>query len=180
MDETSLTVVGIGSPFGDDQAGWAVIERLAAWDPPLQAEFVQSKAPAVDLLQIIGDAKRVVLVDAVAADLPVGSVHRWAGEDITRVSSAVSTHGFDIGQVLALGSRLGLIPQDVVLYGIAVEPAACRPTQPDISARVAGAIEIAAARIVADIHGATAVPLRPVDDSSGHTSWHASFNGSGD
>lgn len=178
MDETPLTIVGIGSPFGDDQAGWAIIERLAAWDPPLQAELVQSKAPAVDLLQIIGNAEHVVLVDAVVAELPTGTVQRWSGDEVTRVSSAVSTHGFDIGQVLALGSRLGLIPDDVVLYGIAVEPAGCRPTQPDISDRVAVAVEIAAARIVNDIQRAT-VPLPSVDDNS-HTPRHPSFNGSGD
>jgi hydrogenase maturation protease len=165
-----VRVIGLGSPYGDDQVGWAVIDRLAAWDHPLHAELVRCRDPAVDLLPALAEAGRVLLVDAVNSGCPPGTVDLWQGEAIASVSAAVSSHGLDAGQILALGTRLGMVPDDLILYGIAVDPAVCTPSQAAMSAPVADAVEAAAARIYADIQATGAVPptAREVDVRPAH------------
>jgi hydrogenase maturation protease len=162
-----VRVIGLGSPYGDDRAGWAVIDRLAAWEQPVPADLLRCTDPALDLLPALVDARRVLLVDAVDCGAPPGTVDLWRGEAIGVVRSALSSHGLDAGQVLALGTRLGMVPDDLTLYGIAVDPAACGPEQSSMSTLVAGAVETAAARIFADIQAAAAGTVQPTVDEIG-------------
>ena len=59
-------VVGIGSPHGDDQAGWLVVERLRDLLPKSSAEFHVAQSPT-DLLNWLEDHETLFLVDAIEA-----------------------------------------------------------------------------------------------------------------
>jgi hydrogenase maturation protease len=156
-----VRVVGVGSPHGDDQVGWAVADRLADRELPSEVGVDRCAAPATEILPLVSGAQRVILVDAVDTGQAAGTVGTWRGREILGVPGAVSSHGLDLGQVLALGTSLGMLPEDVTLYGIAVDPAACRPGTGGMTAAVSQAVCFVADRIAQVLGappGASSIP----------------------
>lgn len=70
----SVRVIGIGSPYGDDQAGWWVANILEQRQLPEGVEVCLLDRPGPALLQSFEGAEHVVLVDA--ADFG-GDVGEW-------------------------------------------------------------------------------------------------------
>ncbi len=64
MSPSATLVVGIGSPHGDDQAGWRVIDLLAQ-SMPGHCQLCRAKVPH-ELLDGLGDVQRMHVVDACA------------------------------------------------------------------------------------------------------------------
>lgn len=63
-DPTPLTILGLGSPWGDDRVGWDVADRLARLLPPTRASIIKLDRPGVDLLRQIAGRACVLLIDA--------------------------------------------------------------------------------------------------------------------
>jgi hydrogenase maturation protease len=72
----------------------------------------------LDALPALETADRVIIIDAMKADGPAGSVYRIAYDDCLRPSVIASLHGFDLSRVLAMTGREGC-PEITV---IGVEP----------------------------------------------------------
>ncbi|HZP92401.1 MAG TPA: hydrogenase maturation protease [Burkholderiales bacterium] len=136
---TALAILGLGSPFGDDRAGWAAAQAcmtadwLRASHGAVRVECLDR--PGLDLLERMAGAHRVVLVDAMRSGATPGTVRRLGPEDLGRTALS-STHGFGVGDALALGRELGRLPAEIVLYGIEAE----RDHGEDLSPPVAAAI----------------------------------------
>ncbi len=128
-------VVGIGSPHGDDQAGWKVIDRLESI-VGRDVELVRAKVPH-QLLDSIQAAKVLHLVDACDQQEPAAVVQRYriegdqidretglaasAGEQQAAVLSGLRsdcTHHVDIVSVLCLARQLDSLPEEVILWMI--------------------------------------------------------------
>ena len=169
MAATGLRVVAIGSHHGDDRVGWQVLERLAALAPP-PARLARCGAPAAELLGLLEGARGAVLVDAVATGGVPGTVGTWRGEAIGGAGAAVSSHGLDVAQVLALGRTLGVLPRRLVLVGITVDPAACAPRRDGLTPAVAAAVGAAARRVAAELAAMAPTPraARPPASPSPH------------
>ena len=141
--ESSATIalIGIGSPYGDDQVGWRVVEAAQTQQLPV-TDAVCCLVPMVDLLPLLACYDVVILVDAVAAEnLPVGTVQCWSGTAIRQVNSVYSSHGFSLANVLALAESLGQLPRLLKLYGIVINPEHLAtlpylPLTPDIEAAI--------------------------------------------
>jgi hydrogenase maturation protease len=73
----------------------------------------------LDALPALEEADRVLIIDAVKADGPAGSVYRIPYDDCLRPSVIASMHGFDFSRVLAMAGRTEC-PEITV---IGVEPA---------------------------------------------------------
>ena len=114
-------IIGIGSPFGADQAGWRAIDLLA--DSGLaDCELIKLDRPGSDLLRYFEDAQDVVLIDAVLTDQAPGSVVRLARDDLSLAACRTSSHGFGVAEALQLAERLELLPPHLLLIGIQVGP----------------------------------------------------------
>ncbi len=144
MNPTTAThMIGIGSPYGDDQVGWHVISALETEPLPAGVRLVRCDAPARQLLQFVQDTRQAILIDAVHSGAAPGTIHRWTGDTLAQAQSALSSHGLDVTSTLALGKTLGVLPPQLVLYGIeiALETLTPAPDRP-LSTAVAAAIPV--------------------------------------
>jgi hydrogenase maturation protease len=125
IDRLGTTVViGLGSPFGDDQAGWQLIDMLQR-RPQVPARLKKVNE-ATQLVDELAGCNKLIIVDACRGVCQVGAVTwlRWPDPRIARRHSQ-STHGVGVCDALLLAERLGRLPAEVEIYGI--EAAECEP-----------------------------------------------------
>jgi hydrogenase maturation protease len=108
----STRVIGVGSPFGDDRAGWEVAAALEAalgseGAPLPRVDIRACDRPGAALVQWLAGVQHVVIVDAaLSPGSPVGSV-RWLAEGELEARRAASSHGFGLAEAVALARALG-------------------------------------------------------------------------
>ncbi len=144
-------VIGVGNPHrGDDGAGLAVAERLAA-RRPAGVDVLRSGGEPASLLDAWRGRERVVVVDATSGAGPPGTIHRFdAGRSPLPVSLRhASTHSFGLAAAVELARVLGRLPPRLVVYGIegrAFEPGA------SLSPEVETAVEDVVARLLREVN----------------------------
>lgn len=120
---TLIKVLGIGSPFGDDQVGWKIAEALKQQDGLPSTVIIESHdRPGARLIDFMGNAELVFLIDAVQTGQEIGTVHRFENNEIDEIKNMISTHDMGIAQALQLGRALDVLPEQVVLYGVEIGP----------------------------------------------------------
>jgi hydrogenase maturation protease len=134
-------VIGIGSPFGDDAAGPAVVERLRAEGLPSGVEALIAQRPD-RLVDALEGVEAAVLVDASVSGLPPGTVHEPERAAL-RAARPLSSHGFGAAEALALAEALGRAPRRLAV--VAVEAASCAGE--GLSATVRAALPEAVRRV---------------------------------
>jgi hydrogenase maturation protease len=133
---TKLRIVGIGSPAGDDQAGWLVVQALArgAWAQrcPPGTRLVALDRPGAQLIGHLEGADVAVLIDALRSGAAPGTIHRVRADWLTEPGPLVSSHGLGVASALALARALGALPATLLIYGIEIDPAATggAPSEP--------------------------------------------------
>jgi hydrogenase maturation protease len=135
---SAVRIVGLGSPFGDDRAGWAAVAALGAAPLPPGVEAIFCANPATELLPALRGARRVVLVDAVAGGDP-GAIVRGDRAALRAGRAGLSSHGVGVDAVLDLAAALGELPPELKLVGVAIDPANAGPAA-SLSAPVAAAV----------------------------------------
>lgn len=115
MNRSRTLVIGIGSPHGDDQAGWLVAERIAR---DHHAAVRQALSPA-DVLDWLQDVDRLIICDACRGLGRVGEVRRWQWplSDMPLLDWS-GTHDVSLPAALELADRLGLLPRHVVIWAV--------------------------------------------------------------
>lgn len=110
-------VLGIGSPHGDDQAAWRLVERLR--NRKERNASMASLSDASQLLDFLDHCDRLIIVDACAGGGSPGTITRLEWPD-ARIEAwhSHSTHGMSVAYALQLAEKLGLLPLKVVLFGI--------------------------------------------------------------
>jgi hydrogenase maturation protease len=138
-------IVGIGNRSrGDDAAGLAVLDLLAG-DIPTGAQLVECRGDVTSVLDTWRGADQVILVDAVVSGAEPGTVHRFDGAAALPASwRSLSSHLVGLGEALALGRTLHMMPQHLAVYGIEVGDTS---TGAEPSAAVVAAAEEVAAEI---------------------------------
>lgn len=127
MSRGWVSVIGVGSPHGDDRLGWVVIEalrqsaRLAPLLPQRLRLDVRDR-PGVMLLSAWQGAHTVILVDAVCCGAEPGSALRLVGADINAPGSSVSTHDYGVAAAVALARALQQLPATLVVLGLEADP----------------------------------------------------------
>jgi hydrogenase maturation protease len=137
-----VVVIGIGSPHGDDRAGWAVIDRLSGIDNSNVAhrEFVLRKASVphdlLDWLEVhspthIIDASRdkvpglrrfsVAHDDAGKLNLsPIGAISKEDPQFFFDSLRSNSTHQIGLLSTLELVAALGRLPRQLYLWTVSI------------------------------------------------------------
>jgi hydrogenase maturation protease len=116
-----VRVLGCGNLLmGNDGIGLRVVEILQKTE--LKGEdldLVDAGVCGLDLLNYFDGAKKVIIVDAVLANSPIGSVHRLDGRDIIKSTeeplNLVSGHDLTITDVLRIGEHVQTLPEIVVI-----------------------------------------------------------------
>lgn len=138
-----IKVLGIGSPFGDDQAGWKVAEALKkhiSMYPHISQQIIieSHDRPGVRLIELMNGASTVFIIDAVKSNSEAGTIHRFKNNDIFESENRLSTHAMGVPEALQLGSALQALPDNIILYGIEIDTIVFGTT---LSPRVESAIE---------------------------------------
>ncbi|HEX9185544.1 MAG TPA: hydrogenase maturation protease [Vicinamibacteria bacterium] len=110
-------VLGLGNLLLGDE-GVGVHAARALLDAGLPgAEVLDVGTAILDALPEIGRAERLVVVDAVEAGGPPGSIYRLALDQVRPAATLGGLHGFDLARTLALAGR-GDPPPEVVVLGV--------------------------------------------------------------
>lgn len=122
---SELRVLGIGSPFGDDQLGWEVVkllEKCPNLNPfvPSQLQLICCDRPGMYLLELMRNASTVFLIDAVKTGGVRGTLHRFKNQEIEAVNSPLSSHALGVAYAIKMGRALDDLPLNVILYGIEI------------------------------------------------------------
>ena len=117
-----IHIIGIGSPFGDDQLGWQIVDALehssslpASWQ---SVSFIKADRPGINLLELMRDCDTVIIVDAMKSGAPAGTIRRFNDAEIEQNDIPLSSHGFGVAAALTLARALDQMPKTLVLYGI--------------------------------------------------------------
>jgi len=153
-----VCILGIGSPSGDDQAGWLTVDALAACGVHADRELAIEKLdrPGAHLISLLENAGWVILVDAMQSGDQPGRIKRFDQNAWQGYAHGLSSHGLGVLDALSLARELGKLPPRIDLYGI--EIAMAGPGD-QMSVEVHAAAQQLARRIAADL--ATTVRHRP-------------------
>jgi hydrogenase maturation protease len=115
----------MGSPSGDDQAGWLTVDALLASSMHVGGEIVIEKLdrPGANLIPAMANASWVILVDAMQSNGAVGQIRRFDQTDWSGFCRGLSSHGFGVLDALSLARELGCLPPRLDLYGIEISQA---------------------------------------------------------
>ena len=121
---SDLLVLGLGNVLlGDDGAGPAVIAQLRdGYEARSGTLVLDGGTLGLSLLPYLEDARRVILVDAVAADAPAGTLVRLEGRDVgPAVATRLSPHQVGVADLLEGARWHEREPQQLILLGVVPE-----------------------------------------------------------
>jgi hydrogenase maturation protease len=136
------TVLAVGNTImGDDGVGLALLEALQAARPDPRVDYVDGWTGGLELVPVVEDAARLLVLDAVAGPVP-GAVVRLSGDQMPRLLSArkLSPHQVGLLDVFAAARLLGREPGVVEVVGVVPESVELRV---GLSAVVAAALPAA-------------------------------------
>jgi len=115
-----ILVLGIGNVLlGDEGVGVRVIEQMRALYLPDHVELVDGGTAGADLLDVLAERHKVIVIDAVQADCEPGTVLRFSAEELVQPDGVgMSLHELGLGQALTMTRMLGCAPKDVMIFGI--------------------------------------------------------------
>lgn len=123
-DRIPLLVLGLGNVLlGDDGAGVTAVDYvLRHFAAPEGVSLLDGGTLGMALLPVLTAADRVILVDAVAADAPAGSLVRLLGEDVAHASlHRLSPHQVGVADLLDGARLVDRLPETLVLLGVVPE-----------------------------------------------------------
>lgn len=126
MTGTTVHVIGVGSPAGDDWLGWELAERLrssealAAWGDRVTVTL--HDRPGAALLQAWRGTGLVVLLDAVRSGAAPGTPHRLDSSQLRSQPKILSTHGFGLAEAVQLAAALDALPESLLFFGLEASP----------------------------------------------------------
>ena len=120
-ERIDLLVLGLGNVLcGDDGAGVIALHRLRRYyELPVSVRLVDGGTLGLDLLALVAAADRVVMIDAVRADAPSGTIVVLAGDDVApAVRDRLSPHQIGVADLIAGATLCDRYPADVVIVGV--------------------------------------------------------------
>jgi hydrogenase maturation protease len=144
--EKSILILGVGNLLlTDEGVGVHVAHRLMEMALPPHVEVLDGGTSGFDLLDAIEGRQKVIVVDAVQAGQPPGTLYRFTRKDIEeRPKQRLSVHDIDMTDLLRLSDLLGVEkPVEVVVYGVEAKDitSASMELSAEVEARVPRLIE---------------------------------------
>lgn len=146
-------VVGIGNVLAsDDAVGLEVVRALAARKLPAGVRVIEAATAGLGLIELLLDADRAILVDAVRGCGTPGAITRLEEADLRSAGPRpFSAHDLALPEALALARALfpERMPREILVVGIEVERLdPCREgLSPPVRAAVPRAVEMIEAEL---------------------------------
>ena len=115
-----VLVLGIGNILLHDEGiGVYAIRELQKISVPDYVETLDGGTAGADLLDHISDRVKVIVVDAVDANIPPAAVLRLKPADlVSDTRHSISLHEFGLAETIAMARHLNCAPRDVVIFGV--------------------------------------------------------------
>ena len=117
-----VVILGVGNLLlSDEGVGVHVANRFKEMDLPAGVEVIEGGTDGFRLMNVITDADRLIVVDAVKGGSPPGSIYRFDIKDVSSFPDAYksSVHQIGILEVVHLSELVGQTPETTI---IGVEP----------------------------------------------------------
>lgn len=125
MDSDSrLLILGLGNLLcSDDGLGALAAAAIAETrEIPEGVRVLDGGTLGLSLLPYLEDAERAILVDAIQADAPPGTIVRLEGEEVgPAVAARLSVHQVGVADLIEAARWRGRIPPTLILLGIVPE-----------------------------------------------------------
>lgn len=134
-----LLVLGVGNILlKDEGVGVHAVRELMKREYPPEVSIVDGGTAGLDLLYLIEEASRLIIVDATNGDAEPGTIFRFSPEELDDFIPSISNSLHQIGllEVLHIGRAMGILPPTTV-FG--VQPAVVdwgMELTPELSARL--------------------------------------------
>ncbi len=142
---SSLLILGLGNVLcADDGVGVAAtVALLRRYQPARGVRVLDGGTLGLSLLPELARADAAILVDAIRADGPPGTLVRLEQEDVARAAiSRLSVHQVSVADLLDGASLLGRCPPRLVLCGVVPESMELRlGLSPSVAAALPALIE---------------------------------------
>ncbi|MCF6808015.1 hydrogenase maturation protease [Thiotrichales bacterium 19S9-12] len=154
MTNNTILILGIGSPFSDDQFGFKVAEYLKNIIPsqsPITIDIADR--PGINLFNWLDQKnyQKVILIDAVNAKVEPGTTFHFKADEITQFNGFLSSHNLGIAYALNLYQALGNSLDNICFYGVQAKYLDNKDEV--ISKEVSNQIEVIANNILTDVLG---------------------------
>ena len=118
----AVTVLGVGNPImADDGVGLVLLAAVSEARPDPRIEYVDGGTGGMELIPVVQDAERLLVLDAVAGAEP-GTVEHLTGDQLPRLlSSKLSPHQVGLLDVLSAARLLGQEPSEIEVVGVTPE-----------------------------------------------------------
>jgi hydrogenase maturation protease len=147
-----IVVIGLGNVLlSDEGIGVHLIRQLSNQQDkfPL-VEFVDAGTAGMNLLHLIANRKKAIILDCAKMGEKPGTIKRFTADEVVSVKHLAhfSLHEIDILQVLNLSKQLGECPDEVVFFGI--EPESLSPGQ-NLSKTLSAKIDVYIAAVCEEL-----------------------------
>jgi hydrogenase maturation protease len=133
--------MGVGNVLlSDEGVGVRIVEELERrYRFPEEVEILDGGTSGIELLRFFDDRDHLIIVDAVSADHPPGTVMRIEGADVPATfETRITPHQLGLSDLLATAKLTDQMPAYLVLFG--VEPKSLE-TGLGFTPEVEGAVE---------------------------------------
>jgi hydrogenase maturation protease len=114
-------ILGLGNPLrGDDGIGPRVVEDLTDHNLPEGVTALDGGTGGLDLLRLMEEWERVVIVDAADVGREPGEYVRFTPDEmrLAGASPTLSLHHAGLSEVLALADALDMDLPEMVIFGV--------------------------------------------------------------
>lgn len=140
-----IVILGVGNLLlSDEGVGVHVAHELMKLDLPPEVSVVEGGTDGFRLLNVITEADRVIVIDAVRSGADPGSIYRFDVKDVRNVPPGfmTSVHQVGILEVIELSELIGKTPRTTV---IGVEPKSLEMSMelsPEVKEKIPRIIEL--------------------------------------
>jgi hydrogenase maturation protease len=121
MAKNRIVIIGIGNLILQDEGvGVHAVRELGKHALPAHVEVIDGGTATMELLPVIREAERIIVIDALRGGEEPGTIYRLSPEDLMiDAESPLSLHQVGLLEVLGMARQLGGNPAVVI---IGVEP----------------------------------------------------------
>jgi hydrogenase maturation protease len=118
-----ILILGVGNVLlTDEGVGIRVADEMRKMKLPQNVEVIDGGVGGINLQYCVEGRKKVIVVDAVKAGAPPGTLFRFTDKDLAAKKGVMrSAHGIDFSDVVSIVNFLGTRPDEIVFLGIEPE-----------------------------------------------------------
>ncbi len=144
-ERASVTVLGMGNLiYSDDGAGLRALWELEK-DPrlPPGVNLVDGSIAGLPIISLIGNAERLLILDAVYVGATPGTVVRVGDKDLKAIPGGAQVHELGVSDLISALRLMDRMPRELVLLGIQADSVA-------IGTKLTPAVESGLPRLVSE------------------------------